>query len=92
MVADLKELPTLDELIGRPAWQRRAACRGLGTAGFIAGRGGRAGYVRAKETCACCPVRQECLEVALENDDLVGMWGGTTANERRMIRAGRGVA
>jgi hypothetical protein len=68
MVADAKELPTLDELIGRPAWQRRAACRGLGTQGFVIGRGGR-GYTKAKELSAGCSVRQECLEVALADED-----------------------
>jgi len=90
MVADDHDLPTLDELIGRPAWQRRAACRGLGTQGFVIGRGG--GYAKAKETCAGCAVRMECIEVAMADDDLVGMWGGTTEGERRQMRASRGVA
>ena len=91
MVADLKELPTLDDLLGRPAWQRRAACRGLGTQRFVTGRGG-GGYAKAKEMCAGCSVRSECLEVALADDELVGLWGGTTEVERREMRAARGVA
>jgi hypothetical protein len=91
MVADSRDLPTLDELIGRPAWHRRAACRGDGTEGYIVGRGGRS-YEKTKETCVGCPVRMECLEVALADDDLVGMWGGTTGAERRQMREARAVA
>jgi WhiB family transcriptional regulator, redox-sensing transcriptional regulator len=39
--------------------------------------------------CEGCPVRQECLETALADDSLVGLWGGTTDAERREIRRGR---
>jgi WhiB family redox-sensing transcriptional regulator len=91
MVADLKELPTLDDLLGRPAWQRRAACRGLGTQRFVIDRGG-SGYTKAKEICAGCPAREDSREAALADDELVGMWGGTTGAERRQMRAARGVA
>ena len=74
MVTDLRELPTLDDLLGRSDWQRRAACRG--TKGFGVGRGGR-GYTKAQELCAGSSVRQECLdELALADDALVGLWGG----------------
>jgi Transcription factor WhiB len=37
-------------------------------------------------------VRSERLGLALADDELVGMWGGTTAAERREMRAARGVA
>jgi hypothetical protein len=43
--------------------------------------GGRAGA-----SCAGCPVREDCLAFALEHEDLVGVWGGTTAEERREMR------
>lgn len=43
----------------------------------------------AMRVCAGCPVRSECLEYALENDLTVGIWGGTSAAERRRIRARR---
>lgn len=44
---------------------------------------------RAK--CGACPVRRDCLEdaLAVEPDLDAGVWGGTTANERRAIRAGQ---
>jgi len=33
-------------------------------------------------------VRQECLDVALAEESLLGLWGGTTEVERREIRLG----
>jgi hypothetical protein len=36
--------------------------------------------------CEVCPVRQECLEAALADPVLVGLWGGTTDAERRELR------
>jgi WhiB family redox-sensing transcriptional regulator len=92
MVADSRDLPSLDELIGRPAWQRRAACRGEGTQAFIVGRGAHGGYAKAKALCCACPVAGECLEYALSDEDLVGYWASTTGAERRQMRASRGVA
>jgi WhiB family transcriptional regulator, redox-sensing transcriptional regulator len=91
MVADLKELPTLEDLIGRPEWQRRAACRGRGTQRFVIDRGG-GGYAKTKELCAGCAVRQDCLDTAMADDSIVGVWGGTDGAERRVMRAARGVA
>jgi WhiB family redox-sensing transcriptional regulator len=42
-----------------------------------------------RELCATCPVRVECLEYALADESLTGLWGGTTDTERRMIRRRR---
>jgi WhiB family redox-sensing transcriptional regulator len=38
---------------------------------------------RAKAICARCPVRLECLQVALAAKDQNGIWGGMTPAERR---------
>ncbi len=46
----------------------------------------------ALEVCATCPVSQECLDYALEADQRTGIWGGTTAEQRRRIRLGAGRA
>ena len=40
---------------------------------------------KAKALCRGCAVRKKCLEHALENGE-VGLWGGMTANERRVYR------
>lgn len=39
----------------------------------------------AKAVCARCPIRIQCLLTALEGGD-IGIWGGTTENERRKIK------
>ena len=39
----------------------------------------------AKAFCRPCPVRDDCLEVALTDPTLKGVWGGRTARERRRI-------
>jgi WhiB family redox-sensing transcriptional regulator len=45
----------------------------------------------AKEICAGCPVRPECLEYALAAAEEFGVWGGLTEKERRkLLRSDRG--
>ena len=39
--------------------------------------------------CKRCPVKEECLEYALDDPTIVGIWGGTSAKKRRQIRAER---
>ena len=41
---------------------------------------------RAKTICAGCAVRRECLEFALSNNQIHGIWGGTTAEDRQRER------
>ena len=41
---------------------------------------------RAKMICAGCQVRQECLEFALAHDQVYGIWGGTTPQDRQRDR------
>jgi WhiB family redox-sensing transcriptional regulator len=42
----------------------------------------------AKMTCLECPYKLRCLEYALKNEDLQGIWGGFTESERRKLRRG----
>jgi WhiB family redox-sensing transcriptional regulator len=70
-------------------WRDHAACRGLdpdlffpvGTAGPALDQIGR-----AKRVCARCPVRARCLEWALNSGQETGVWGGTSEDERRVLR------
>ncbi|MCZ4608214.1 transposase [Streptomyces sp. Lzd4kr] len=39
----------------------------------------------AKRVCACCPVVEACLQVALQVPEPSGVWGGKTPAERRRI-------
>ena len=45
--------------------------------------------VRAKVICAGCGVRRECLEFALAHDQVYGIWGGTTSQDRQRDRRRR---
>lgn len=48
------------------------------------------GIEKAKAVCAFCPIRVECLNWALlQGANLVGVWGGLTAQERRSINRPR---
>ena len=41
---------------------------------------------QARMICAGCRVRQECLEFALAHDQVYGIWGGTTPEDRQRGR------
>lgn len=72
-------------------WQVKAACRGPQSEVFFppaqferkADRLEREG--RAKQICAECAVRRECLEYSLEISEPHGIWGGLNESERRVL-------
>jgi hypothetical protein len=41
----------------------------------------------ARQVCAACPVRQPCLDYAISNRIVYGIWGGLTERERRALRS-----
>ncbi len=43
------------------------------------------GFLRklAEQYCKKCPVINECLEYALNTEEMYGLWGGTTPRQRR---------
>lgn len=65
------------------SWRQRGACRGLDPDIFYPPTDDEADA--AKAVCAECPVREPCLEFALSTREAEGIWGGTTARERRRI-------
>lgn len=65
-------------------WRQRAACRGLDPGLFHPERGEPTKAVKA--LCMTCPVQDDCLRYAIENDERVGIWGGKSERERRAIR------
>ena len=79
---------TLDDFahfIAPPAeWMRHAACRHHPTRLWFPERGEPTHP--AKNICNTCPVRQQCLDYALEIPNCVGIWGGTSGRQRREIR------
>lgn len=65
-------------------WRDAAACRGMDTDVFFPLRG--EDVRAAKAVCADCPVSAECLDEALAEREVIGVWGGTSERERRRIR------
>ncbi|WP_192809927.1 WhiB family transcriptional regulator [Actinomadura rudentiformis] len=43
----------------------------------------------AKHMCATCDFEQDCLDLALDQNEHYGIWGGTTPDERRRLRRRR---
>ncbi|WP_030741425.1 WhiB family transcriptional regulator [Streptomyces sp. NRRL S-31] len=70
-------------------WRDHAACRQedpdlffpIGTTGPA-----QVQTEQAKAVCGRCPVREQCLDWALDTDQSIGVWGGTTELERRALR------
>lgn len=82
-------LPVIVLWTKRPAWFDDAACRGTDPALFHPMRGDHAVERHARMICASCPVRHECLDHALTYGEIHGIWGGTSARQRRTMRSTR---
>lgn len=65
-------------------WMLEARCLDADPEAFFPEKGGSTR--EAKRICAACPVREECLEYALENDERFGIWGGLSERERRRAK------
>ncbi len=72
------------------SWQDQANCLGANPDLFFPEKG--ASQREAREVCAECVVRSECLEFALQNGEKFGIWGGFSERERRRIRRQRVIA
>lgn len=74
--------------ISEKNWQDFAKCRGMDIRMFFPVRTDPPTVVaQAKRVCNGCPVKKRCLLIALEsNPDNWGVFGGTTARTRRIIR------
>lgn len=74
-------------------WGKYASCKGKPSEWWFADkyntREGKIFLVQAKEICGRCPVRVQCLELANENDEAFGIWGGLTPKERGYKRMNR---
>jgi WhiB family redox-sensing transcriptional regulator len=68
------------------SWKSRAGCIEVPAALFFP-QVERVSHAVA-EVCAGCPVREECLEYAIDNNEL-GIWAGTSASQRMKLRRRR---
>jgi WhiB family redox-sensing transcriptional regulator len=70
-------------------WRDLAACSGYDPELFFpAGETGPAAEQirQAKRVCASCEVQDDCLTYAVETNQVAGVWGGLTEDERRPVR------
>ena len=85
MTLDLSQLSGDLELTH---WRFEAACAGEDDRLFFPSRGSSTKVARA--ICSLCPVKQECLDHAIENKENAGIWGGMSVRERRLEAQKRG--
>lgn len=89
-MTDISRFPAA--IVADRDWQRRAACRGVGSDVFFhpdgerhPSRGRR--VERAVQVCATCPVVTECRDWAHRAREPYGVWGGESEDERRFLLA-----
>jgi WhiB family redox-sensing transcriptional regulator len=68
-------------------WRTRAACRPYGSELFFPAKADfrNSEVARAKAICRECPVREECLQTAMDGREKIGIWGGFTPEERARL-------
>jgi WhiB family transcriptional regulator, redox-sensing transcriptional regulator len=64
-------------------WAGRASCAETDPEIFFPPHGDPA--TEARQICARCPVRDECLAYALDADEQYGIWGGLDPDDRRSL-------
>jgi WhiB family transcriptional regulator, redox-sensing transcriptional regulator len=75
------------EIVGETDWEDFGRCNGIEDPDiFFPERGEANPGEAAKEICKLCIVRRACLEYALLNRELYGIWGGLSKDERDAYR------
>lgn len=72
--------------LDRPPWHADALCREHPEVRFFPAKGEHGVVRAARLVCGRCLCRDECLAFALADSSLVGVWGGTTARQRAVMR------
>ena len=83
------DLTSPDQSWQRREWRSRSACLSADPDLFFpisASAAVAPQIARAKAICAGCPVRTACLGFAMAHREVLGIWGGTTDEERRKAR------
>ena len=71
--------------VGDQRWRARGACAGVDPELFLPTRG--ESFDEARGYCRRREVRGECLQAAFDlGQRAVGVWGGTSARERRVAK------
>lgn len=67
------------------AWQADSLCAQTDPEAFFPEKGGSTR--EAKKICGSCEVKNICLQVALQNGERFGIWGGMSEHQRRKLIA-----
>ena len=71
------------------SWHGHAACKDIDTHEFYVGRGHKVNK-EVSDACKVCPVKEQCLQHALEYEDY-GYWAGTNPVQRGKMRRQLGI-
>jgi WhiB family redox-sensing transcriptional regulator len=77
-------LSSIDHFVEQDEWFASAECLGADPEIFYVEKGGSS--AEAKAICRGCPVEERCLDYALENNEVHGIWGGHSQPELRILR------
>jgi len=86
---DDQSLADLLGIAAPPAWTADAACAQGHPDAWFPEHGEPNTLLHAtyaRRICAACPVRAQCLRMALDNPELEGIWAGTSHNDRKLLR------
>lgn len=75
---------------GGDEWMAHAACKGSGPEPFFPD-GTEGVPAEVLRLCSGCPVRDECLNYALADPELHGIWAGTSQRQRGRMRKRAGM-
>jgi WhiB family redox-sensing transcriptional regulator len=84
MMQSDSDLPDAGDFLRRPSWQARSACRDEDMNEFFPE--GASVSRETQQLCALCPVSVECLNFALADPSLKGVWAGTSERGRMRMR------
>jgi WhiB family transcriptional regulator, redox-sensing transcriptional regulator len=65
-------------------WMAEGICAQADPDAWFPEKGGST--VSAKRICMGCPVRDECLQYALDHNERHGVWGATSERERQKLK------
>lgn len=67
-------------------WTEDSACRTVDPEAFHSKS--EVARLAAKQYCAVCAVREQCLRYSIENREPFGVWGGLDERERKALLRG----
>lgn len=84
LLLDARPIQEVSPSVATP-WHLLGLCRGSDPGVFYPSPDDDSEADAAKAVCDSCPVRQPCLEFALNTREKHGVWGGLTERERRRV-------